>query len=106
MGGEIFAIIRSMERLLGYMAQESFWQGAGSPLAFLPDIWLDPELDVLGFYVPFAMVIVTAGFLLAWLIAWIFDVLGLTRFVWHPPLFLFAMMIACCAALGLWLFPR
>jgi len=79
----------------------------GGALAWLPaDLYLDPELDVLGFFVPFAMVIVAGGFLLAWLLAWVMDCLGLTRYVWHPPLFLFAMMIGCSAALGLLLFPR
>ncbi|WP_309399553.1 DUF1656 domain-containing protein [Cerasicoccus maritimus] len=78
----------------------------GSVMALLPDISLNPELDVLGFYVPFSFFIVTLGFMLAWALAWAMDRLGLTRFVWHPPLFLFAMMVGCSAGLGLLLFPR
>ncbi|GHC09144.1 hypothetical protein GCM10007047_28030 [Cerasicoccus arenae] len=69
-------------------------------------IYLDPEMDLLGFYLPFSFFITIGGFVLAWLLAWVMDHVGLTRFVWHPPLFLFAMMIGCTAGLGLLLFPR
>ncbi|MEO0794398.1 MAG: DUF1656 domain-containing protein [Verrucomicrobiota bacterium] len=80
---------------------------AALPLAlFDHGPYLDPEIDVLGFYLPFVLVIVTGGFLLAWAVAWMMDMVGLTRFVWHPPLFLFSLMVACSAGLGLILFPR
>lgn len=74
--------------------------------AIWPEWHLDPEIPVLGFYVPFAFVITLAGFLLAAGLAWVLDTLGLTRFIWHPPLFLFSLMIACATGLGILLFPR
>lgn len=80
---------------------------SGDALAWATsDFYLNPETDVLGFYVPFAMIVVCAGFLIAWLLAWAMDRIGITRFVWHPPLFLFAMMVGCSAGLALLLFPR
>lgn len=85
----------------------------GQPLSGLSQWWhevvgwhLDPEIHVGGFYVPFALVVILAGFLLAIVVAWVFDRLGLTRFVWHPPLFLFALLIGCSTGLAILLFPR
>jgi len=80
--------------------------GGSASLTLPGGLSLDPEIDLFGFYVPYSMIVVLAGFLLAWLLAWLMDWFGLTRFVWHPPLFLFAMMIGCSAGLALWLFPR
>ncbi|WP_309382522.1 DUF1656 domain-containing protein [Cerasicoccus frondis] len=96
-----------MNAMLGVLfnAFDRQWQGRVS-MAWLPDVSLNPELDVLGFYLPFSFFVVTAGFIVAWALAWAMDRLGLTRFVWHPPLFLFAMMIGCSAGLALLLFPR
>lgn len=81
--------------------------GEAFPLGLLGDgPFLDPEIEVLGFYLPFALIIILAGFIAAWLVAWVMDFLGLTRFVWHPPLFMLALLVGCSAGLGLLLFPR
>lgn len=96
-----------MESMFG-AALLGAWQSlvGSAPGGTAMGFYLDPEIDVFGFYAPFAMVVVVGGFLLAWLLAWAMDRIGLTRFVWHPPLFLFAMMIGCAAGLGLLLFPQ
>lgn len=81
------------------------WLPEGT-FALLGDWSLNPEIDALGFYLPFSMIVVVLGFSLAWVLAWAMDRVGLTRFVWHPPLFLFAMMVGCSSGLALLLFPR
>lgn len=96
-----------MDGLFGIIGTGFLSRFNQAALVWPPDgVHLDPELDVLGFYVPFALLVLAGGFLMAWMLAWAMDRLGLTRFVWHPPLFLFAMMIGCSAGLGLLVFPR
>lgn len=70
----------------------------------IPPHWrLPAEMDVLGFYITPIMVAVPVGILLAGLSVWLIDRARLTSFIWHPPLFLFALAI-CYGVAFSWLF--
>jgi hypothetical protein len=60
-----------------------------------------PELDFLGFFIPWAMVMGVMGFLLAWLAVLGMERLGWTRVIWHLPLFFVALCLIFSFCLGL-----
>ena len=60
-----------------------------------------PELDILGFLLPWGLVMGVLGFLLAWIFVILLQSLGLTENIWHLPLFFVALSILCSAVLGL-----
>jgi hypothetical protein len=51
------------------------------------------------------MVIVVLGFLSAWLVTTLFEQLGLTRHVWHLPLFFAALTVLFGSLVGLLFAP-
>jgi Protein of unknown function (DUF1656) len=51
------------------------------------DYLRNSEQAIYDFNTPWSMAIVVLGFLSAWLVTNILEHLGLTRHVWHPPLF-------------------
>jgi hypothetical protein len=51
--------------------------------------------------VPWALVIGTTGFLLAWLVVAILEYTGLSRYVWHPPLFFVALVVLFASLTGI-----
>jgi hypothetical protein len=51
--------------------------------------------------VPWILVVGTIGFLLAWLAVAILEFTGLSRYVWHLPLFFVALVILLTSLLGL-----
>jgi hypothetical protein len=65
----------------------------------------NPELDILGFFIPWAMVIGVAGFLLAWASVLGMQKLGWTTGIWHLPLFFVALCLIFTFTLGLLLMP-
>ncbi|MEO8205605.1 MAG: DUF1656 domain-containing protein [Chthoniobacterales bacterium] len=62
-----------------------------------------PELDIMGFLIPWSVAIWTMGFLVAWAVALFLERKGWTRFVWHLPLFFIAMVVFFSCMLG-WVF--
>jgi hypothetical protein len=64
-----------------------------------------PEYDIVGLLVPWWMVISVLGFLVAWFIVWWMEVGGVTRWVWHLPLFFLALAVLSTSLLGLLLLP-
>jgi hypothetical protein len=46
-----------------------------------------------------------AGFLIAWLVVAIMERIGLTRYVWHLPLFFVALVILFGSLIGMGVFP-
>lgn len=68
--------------------------------------WLrNPEINLIGFFIPWWWMIGTAGFLLAWLAAIALEQLGWTRSIWHLPLFFLALAAFFSSVLGLLLAP-
>jgi hypothetical protein len=59
-----------------------------------------PELQVLDLLVPWNVGIGILGFLLAWLIMVVLERTGLTRFIWHVPLFFLGLLVLLISLLG------
>lgn len=83
------------------------WEGAGAALALVPAGWrLPPEIDVMGFYVTPVILIMMVSLALGVVTVWVGDRFGLARLVWHPPLFLLALIFIYGFALAILFLPR
>ena len=51
--------------------------------------------------IPWILVVGPIGFLLAWLVVAILEYAGLTRFVWHLPLFFIALVVFFASLIGI-----
>jgi Protein of unknown function (DUF1656) len=51
--------------------------------------------------IPWILVVGSIGFLLAWLVVAILEYAGLTRFVWHLPLFFIALVVLFASLIGI-----
>jgi Protein of unknown function (DUF1656) len=67
--------------------------------------WNRPEFRFLDLLFPWIAAIGLAGFLIAWLIVAIMERTGLTRYVWHLPLFFVALVILLGSLIGMEVFP-
>ena len=67
--------------------------------------WNRPEFGFLDLLFPWIAAIGLAGFLLAWLVVAIMERTGLTRYVWHLPLFFVALVILVTSLIGMEVFP-
>ena len=63
------------------------------------------ELRVCGLLVPWAFGIGVVGFVVAWTVTAGLERAGLTRFVWHVPLFFLGVFVLVSCVLGLCLQP-
>jgi hypothetical protein len=63
------------------------------------------EEPICDFNTPWSMAIVVLGFLSAWLVTTLFEHLGLTRHVWHLPLFFAALTVLFGSLIGLFFAP-
>ena len=59
------------------------------------------EMRFVDLLVPWVLVIWTIGFLLAWLAVAILGYTGLSRYVWHLPLFFVALVVLFASVLGI-----
>jgi Protein of unknown function (DUF1656) len=64
-----------------------------------------PELSIAGLLVPWITIVGALGFLAAWLVAAILERTGLSRHVWHLPLFFLALVILFSSLIGEVFFP-
>jgi uncharacterized protein DUF1656 len=64
-----------------------------------------PEFRFMDLLVPWAFVIGVIGFAIAWIIAMILERTGLSRRVWHFPLFFVALFVLVACLLGYIFFP-
>jgi hypothetical protein len=64
-----------------------------------------PELRFLDLYIPWIFVISLLGFLAAWLVMAILERSGLSRHIWHLPLFFLALVILFSSIFGFVCFP-
>jgi len=60
-----------------------------------------PEIRFGDLLVPWALVIGTIGFLLAWLVVAILEYTGLSRYIWHLPLFFIALVVLFASLIGI-----
>jgi hypothetical protein len=64
-----------------------------------------PELRVAGLLVPWVAIVGALGFLAAWLVIAILECTGLSRRVWHLPLFFLALVVLFSSLIGMAFFP-
>ena len=64
-----------------------------------------PEISVADLLIPWITMVGALGFLAAWLVAAILERTGLSRQVWHLPLFFLALVVLFSALIGEVFFP-
>ena len=69
------------------------------------DYLRNSEQAIYDFNTPWSMAIVVLGFLSAWLVTNILEHLGITRHVWHLPLFFAALAVLFGSSIGLFFAP-
>jgi hypothetical protein len=64
-----------------------------------------PEFGFLDLLIPWIALVGLAGFIAAWLVVAIMERTGLSRRVWHLPLFFVALTVLFSCGIGTLLFP-
>jgi hypothetical protein len=64
-----------------------------------------PELQLGEVLIPWVVVVGTLGFLAAWLVVAIMERTGLSRYVWHLPLFFLALVVLLSSVIGVFFQP-
>jgi hypothetical protein len=64
-----------------------------------------PELRFSEVLVPWIMIVGALGFLMAWLVVAIMEHTGLSRYVWHLPLFFVGLVVLFSSLIGMAVFP-
>ena len=63
------------------------------------------EIQLGDLLIPWILAIGPIGFLLAWLVVAILEYTGLSRFVWHLPLFFIALVVLFASLVGIFFRP-
>jgi hypothetical protein len=63
------------------------------------------EIQIGDLLIPWILAIGPIAFLLAWLVVAILEYTGLSRFVWHLPLFFIALVVLFASLIGIFLRP-
>jgi len=64
-----------------------------------------PEFRFLDLLFPWIAMIGLSGFLAAWMVVAIMEYTGLSRYVWHLPLFFLALVVLFSSLIGMLLVP-
>lgn len=64
-----------------------------------------PEFRITELLVPWILIVGALGFLTAWLVVTIMEHTGLSRYVWHLPLFFVGMVVLFSSLIGRVVFP-
>ena len=64
-----------------------------------------PELRFSEVLVPWIMIVGALGFVVAWLVVAIMEHTGLSRYVWHLPLFFVGLVILVSSLIGMMCSP-
>jgi len=64
-----------------------------------------PEFRIFDLLVPWIFVISVLGFLAAWLVVAVLERTGLSRHIWHLPLFFLALAVLLTSIIGFVCFP-
>jgi Protein of unknown function (DUF1656) len=64
-----------------------------------------PELRFSEVLVPWIMIVGALGFLVAWLVVAIMEHTGLSRYLWHLPLFFVGLVILLSSLIGMMCSP-
>jgi len=63
------------------------------------------EIHLGDLLIPWILAIGPIGFLLAWLVVAILEYRGLSRYVWHLPLFFIALVVLFASLIGIFFRP-
>ena len=74
-------------------------------VSFLTRALNRPELRFSEVLVPWIMIVGALGFLVAWLVVAIMEHTGLSRYVWHLPLFFVGLVILLSSLIGMMCSP-
>ena len=75
------------------------------PMTQIAEFLRNAEQQIYDFNTPWSMAIVVLGFLSAWAVTDLLERLGLTRHVWHLPLFFAALAVLFGSLIGLFFAP-
>ena len=64
-----------------------------------------PELRLTEVLVPWTLIVGLLGFLAAWLVVSVLEHTGLSRYVWHLPLFFVGLVVLLSSLIGMFFFP-
>ncbi|MGA8480078.1 MAG: DUF1656 domain-containing protein [Chthoniobacterales bacterium] len=64
-----------------------------------------PEIKFTELLIPWILVIALLGFLAAWFVVAILEHTGLSRYVWHLPLFFLALVVLFTSVIGMVFLP-
>ena len=64
-----------------------------------------PEIQFLDLLVPWSLGLIILGFLVSWMVITVLERTGLTRFIWHLPLFFLGLLVLITSLLGNFLHP-
>jgi Protein of unknown function (DUF1656) len=64
-----------------------------------------PEFRVFDLLIPWIFVVSVMGFLAAWVVVVILERTGLSRYIWHLPLFFLALVVLLSSIIGFVCFP-
>jgi predicted naringenin-chalcone synthase len=79
--------------------------GRSQFVAFLAGALSRAELRFSEVLVPWIMIVGALGFLVAWLVVAIMEHTGLSRYVWHLPLFFVGLVILLSSLIGMMCSP-
>jgi len=79
--------------------------GRSQFVSFLAAVLSRPELRLSEVLVPWIMIVGALGFLVAWLVVAIMEHTGLSRYVWHLPLFFVGLVILLSSLIGMMYSP-
>jgi len=64
-----------------------------------------PEIKFTELLIPWILVIAVLGFLAAWFVVPVLEHTGLSRYVWHLPLFFVALVVLFTSVIGMVFLP-
>jgi hypothetical protein len=64
-----------------------------------------PEFRIFDLLIPWIFVVSVMGFLAAWVVVAILERTGLSRHIWHLPLFFLALVVLLSSIIGFVCFP-
>jgi uncharacterized protein DUF1656 len=79
--------------------------GRSQLVSFLTGALNRPELRFSEVLVPWIMIVGALGFLVAWLVVAIMEHTGLSRYLWHFPLFFVGLVILLSSLIGMMCSP-
>jgi hypothetical protein len=84
---------------------EIFMVGGSQLVSLFAGALNRPELRFSEVLVPWIMIVGALGFLMAWLVVAIMEHTGLSRYVWHLPLFFVGLVVLLSSLIGMVCFP-